>query len=250
LSHPHYAFPARLVLEVSGALALGKTRSFREDAVRCLQRLSPSMDVRGMENILPCGPFLLTVNHYRRPGFNAGWIALAASAAVPVELHWIITSAWTFPGRTLALPLRKITEFVFRRLALVYGFTRMPPMPPAPNEVQARAQAVRRALDYARRATDPAIGLAPEGRDTPGGVLCSPPPGVGRFAALLASHCLQISPVGVFEESGRLVIQFGAPYALILTAGLDREQQDQHASRVLMSAIAAQLPTRLRGEFG
>lgn len=250
MSQPRYAFPVTLPLEVIRALTLGRPRSFREDALRCVQALSPPLEVRGREHIPDCAPFLLTVNHYSRPGFNAGWIALAASAPVPVELHWIITAAWTFPGRRLARPLRKASEIAFRRLAIIYGFTSMPPMPPAPGEAEARAEAVRRVLDYARRTPEPAIGLAPEGQDHPGGVLCSPPPGVGRFVSLLAEHCSRIVPAGIYEEGGRLVTQFGAPYALKPLAGLDREQHDCYTSRMVMAAIAAVLPPRLRGEYG
>lgn len=248
--HPQYAFPTKLAFAVASALLLGKTRSFRQDAIQWVKNINPPLDIRGAGNIPPSAPFMLTINHYSRPGFNAAWIAIAASAAVPVEIHWLTTSAWTFPGRRLARPSRRISEWVFRRLSVVYGFTPMPPMPPNPDEAQARAMAVRRALGYARLTPNPAIGLAPEGRDTPGGALCPPPPGVGRFAAWLLSHCQRVAPVGFYEEGGCLCLQFGEPYALELPPGLDREQIDRRASQVIMAAIARELPTRLRGDYG
>jgi hypothetical protein len=123
-------------------------------------------------------------------------------------------------------------------------------MPPDPGEAQARARAVRRALDYARLTPNPVIGLAPEGRDNLGGALCPPPPGLGRFAARLLSHCQRVAPVGFYEEGGCLCLQFGELYALELPCGLDREQIDRRASQVMMAAIARELPTRLRGDYG
>lgn len=247
---PQVAFPTKLAFSVAGALLLGKPRSFRQDAIQWVKGIKPPLDIRGAGNIPNSAPFLLTINHYSRPGFNAAWIAVAASAAVPVEIHWLTTSAWTFPGRRLARPSRMISERVFHRLSAVYGFTPMPPMPPNPDEVQARARAVRRALDYARLTPNPIIGLAPEGRDAPGGALCPPPPGLGRFAARLLSHCQRVAPVGFYEEGGCLCLQFGEPYALELPCGLDREQLDRRASQVIMAAIAHELPTQLRGEYG
>ncbi len=247
---PQYAYPMRLALPVAGDLLLEKPRSFRQDALRFVQKIQPPMDIRGAGNIPTHAPFLLTINHYSRPGFNAAWIAIAASAAVPVEIHWLITSAWTFPGRRLACPLRRMSEWALHRLSAVYGFTPLPPMPPDPDEVQARAIAVKRALNYARLTPNPAIGLAPEGRDNPGGTLCSPPTGLGRFAARLLSRCQQVAPVGFYEEGGCACLQFGKPFTLELPAGLDREQLDRKASQAIMAAIARELPPHLRGEFG
>ena len=247
---PRYAFPKRLALSIAGDLLLEKPRSFRQDATCCVQNIQPPVDIRGAGNIPTDAPFLLTINHYSRPGFNAAWIAIAASAAVPVEIHWLSTSAWTFPGRRLARPLRRISEWVLRRLSAVYGFTPLPPLPPDPAEVQARAIAVKRVLEYARVTPNPAIGLAPEGRDNLGGGLCPPPSGLGRFVARLLTRCQHVAPVGFYEEDGCACLQFGELYALELPSGLDREQLDRCASQAIMVAIARELPTHLRGEYG
>jgi hypothetical protein len=246
---PQYAFPIKPAFSVAGALLSGNHRSFRNDSARCLTYIKPGVYIYGAEYIPSTAPFLLTINHYGRPGFNAAWIAIAASATVPVEIHWLMTSAWTFPGRRLRRPARKISEWILKRIAAVYGFTLMPPMPPHPDELQARAMAVKRALNYVRSARSPAIGLAPEGRDAPGGRLCEPPPSVGRFIVQLLTHCQRIIPMGIYEEAGYLCVQYGEPYTLKIPSGLDREELDRYVSHQVMTAIACELPSPLRGDY-
>jgi hypothetical protein len=128
----------------------------------------------------------------------------------------------------------------------------MPPMPPSSTEVEARAQAVRRILEYARRNANPVIGLAPEGRDAPidqPGVLVEPPPGLGRFVLQLTRLGMPISPVGLFEADGRLFIRFGTAYELENMAGLTSEERDRQASGEVMVRIANLLPPGLRGVY-
>jgi hypothetical protein len=137
-------------------------------------------------------------------------------------------------------------------MAHVYGFTSMPPMPPALQDIEERARAVRQVLEYARRVEYPVIGLAPEGRDAPHeqpGVLIEPPPGVGRFVLQLARLGLSISPVGVYEEAGNLCIRFGKLYELEIPQGNSAEQRDWQASQAIMLRIAALLPLELRGNY-
>jgi len=182
----------------------------------------------------------------------AWWLVLAASACVPAEIHWIMTSAWTFPDELRLRLVTPVTRFLFRRMAQVYGFTSMPPMPPAPQDVEERARAVRRVLAYARRVECPVIGLAPEGRDAPHeqpGVLIEPPPGMGRFVLQLARLGLPISPVGVYEEAGNLCIRFGELYELDISQGKNAEQRDGQASQAIMLRIATLLPPELRGNY-
>ena len=93
------------------------------------------------------------------------------------------------------------------------------------------------------------IGLAPEGGDSAGGILSLPPPGVGRFMLHLAAIGLQIAPVGIYEEDGRLCLRFGQRYRLELAAGLPAVERDRCASQIVMSNIARLLPAALQGEF-
>ena len=76
-----------------------RNRDFHKDAKRCIENLDPPLQVLGKENIPQHGPCVITVNHYHRDGFGAQWIALAIAALVPVNMHWIMTGEFTYPGK-------------------------------------------------------------------------------------------------------------------------------------------------------
>ena len=97
-----------------------------------------------------------------------------------------MTGAWVFLDGWYEGLVGRLYRWLFRQIAGVYGFSNMTPIAPYSNEVEGRARSVRRILEYARRAPQPVIGLAPEGRNHPGAVLGPLPPGVGRFIARLA----------------------------------------------------------------
>jgi 1-acyl-sn-glycerol-3-phosphate acyltransferase len=183
------------------------------------------------------------MNHYTRPGFDAWWIALGISAVVPVEIHWMMTNAWTHVGF-----IEPITRWLFPRLAQVYGFTSTPSMPPKQKDVNARAQAARRVLKVAQK-PGAIIAIAPEGRDHPGGILGTPPPGAGRFIHQLTKHCQLIVPIGVYDDMEHFYIHFGPPYQLESPADLLPDERDHHVTQQVMQSIAALLPPRLRGIY-
>lgn len=226
-----------------------RRRSFRSDARAFVSRLRPPLRVLGRAHVLRDGPALLTINHYARPGFQAYWLALAVSATVPVDVYWSMTAAWTYPDWLRAHTVTPLTRWLFRRLARAYGFTTMPPMPPDPRDVVARAEAVRRVLAYARLTLRPVIGLAPEGADAPGGVLAAPPPGVGRFMLHLAQRGMPVVPVAGFESEGAFCLRFGPCYPLQVPSGTPAPMRDAQASQIVMQHIAALLPARLRGAY-
>lgn len=240
---PRYPFPWRIGLALLIDALLGRSRSFRSDAQQSLQLLKYPLNILQSSHIPVRGPALVVTNHYSRPGFAAWWIALSISAAIPVEVHWLMTSAWNHLG-----PLTPASRWLFPRLAQVYGFTPTPPMPPDPAETIARAQAVRRVLRVARH-PDVVIGLAPEGRDQADGILGPPPPGSGRFIRQLAKTCHPILPVGFYEDRDGLCLKFGRSFELAPVAGGSQVVQDEAASRQVMAAIARQLPERLRGAY-
>jgi hypothetical protein len=246
---PAYPYPPGLIPALARDALLGRRRSFRQDALACVDRIVPPLELAGADPGRIPAPCVVTVNHYARAGFRAWWIALAIAAALPAEMHWVMTSEWTFPGVWYGFAARPLSRFVLVRLARVYGFTSMPPMPPRPRDVAARAQAVRAVVERAR--TDPALvlGLAPEGGDQPGGALALPAPGLGRFALLLAGCGLAFVPVGAVESGGRLRLSFGDSYRLEVRPGSSSAEKDRAAARILMERIAAQLPPALRGEF-
>lgn len=244
-----YPVPWGLLSRLVLAILRRERRAFSKDAQACVPRLRPPLQVCGSENIPSTGPFLLTVNHYTRPGFQAWWLALAISATVPAEVNWVVTSEWTYPDRFRKRFVTPATRWVFHKVAAIYGFTPMPPMPPDPGQVVARAQAVRQVLAYVRREQNPVIGLAPEGRDFESGKLGIPPPGAGRFIFHLSKLGLNILPVGAHESGEGFYLRFGPPYTLDVPNDLPSSQSDQLVSRIVMDKIAKLLPSHLLDEI-
>jgi hypothetical protein len=168
---------------------------------------------------------------------------------VPVEMHWVMTGELTYPGRWYAFLGKAGSRWLLARLAKMYGFTTMPPMPPRKKDVAARARSVRAVLEVVHRHPRSILTVSPEGGDHPGGVLTWPPPGAGRFLLLLAGGGFSILPVGCWEEEGALCLRFGVAYQLEGPSGPGPDERDHHAAGVVMQAIARQLPLHLRGEF-
>jgi hypothetical protein len=247
---PDYSYPTRLIPSLVVNMLFGGQRSFRCDGLACIQRLSPPLRVFGKENIPQSGPCLITFNHYHRPGFDAWWLALTLAAVLTVEPHFIMTGELTYPGKWYA-PLGRIgSRLLLHRLSKIYGFTSMPPMPPRPKDTAARARSVRQTLAFTRQHPQAILGLAPEGRDHPNGTLDWPAPGAGRFLLLLAEQAFPVLPVGMYEENGEFCLRFGQTYQLQAPRLLNSDEKDHCAAHAVMTAIATQLPPRLRGEFG
>ena len=249
MDYPTYSYPPRLAPGVIANVLFCGHRSFREDAQECVERMNPPLCVIGTDNIPRLGPCLITFNHYYRPGFNAWWMALAIAATVPVDIHFVMTGELTYPGKWYATLGKTGSRWLMKRFSCIYGFTSMPPMPPRPQDVEARSRSVRAALAYARAHPRAILGLAPEGGDQPGGVVTMPPAGAGRFILLLAGQGFPVLPVGCFEEAGSFCLRFGTPYRPQMPPGLSLDEKDRQAAKTVMSAIAAQLPPRLHGEF-
>ena len=224
-----------------------KQLSFRVESQNCVQRLIPDLQIEGRQFIPTCGPGLVVANHYTRAGLPAWWFVLAISSQLPVDIHWVITAAWTFPGRPYAQTLEQVSRWALTKIARCYGFSTMPPMPPKPGETLARAKAVRQVLSYIQNYPNSIIGIAPEGKDNPGGILGWPEPGTGRFLLHLAAHGMPLIPVAVYESEGVLTVNFGSAYQLAVPAGLTNQRRDSQASRVVMQSIARLMPVRMRG---
>lgn len=250
MDFPNYSYPSKTVLGLAANVFFGEQRSFHRDGQACLAQLEPPLRLLGAENVPSSGPCLITFNHYYRPGFNAWWMALAIAAIVPIEMHFVTTGELTYPGKWYAPLGRAGSRLLLARFGRIYGFTTMPPMPPRPRDVEARARSVRLALAYARDHPDAILGLAPEGGDQPGGILNWPPGGAGRFMALLAGLGYQVVPAGTYEEAGEFCLHFGEAYRLSLPSGLSSDEKDRAAAKAVMTAIARLLPPHLRGVFG
>ncbi len=241
----HYRLPFPVIASVAGDACLGRKRSFRADALTCVKQLQSPLLTLGREHIPTGGPCVVTVNHYSRPGFGAWWLALSIAALVPVEMHWVMTGELLYLGK-LGGP---ISRWALRRIGRVYDFTVMPPMPPRPQDVEARARAVAAVVRRMQRKGDLTLGLAPEGSDQPGGQLAYPPSGAGRFGLLLAGLGCMFVPVGAYETEAAFCLHFGPAYHLQVPSGLSAEEKDRAAARIIMQRIAALLPKSLRGEF-
>lgn len=212
------------------------------DAQRATCKLWPPLKIYGSPVVdRRC---LLTVNHYSRRGFQAWWIALAVSSATPQEIHWVITAAWRYPDRLRSWLITPTSRWVLQRIAHLYNFTIMPPMPPEPEETAARAKAVREIIRRVKYNECSLIGLAPEGGDfAAAGDVAELPKGTGRFALLMAGLGMDIQPVGIFEDQG-LCVRFGQPYHLTAPQGLDADARDAWARRILREKILAELPRK------
>jgi hypothetical protein len=246
---PHYSYPAFLLNNLAGDVLFGGHRSFHADSAACIARLDPPLQISGKENIPAGGPCLLTFNHYSRPDFNAWWIALAVASQLPMDAHFVMTGELTFPGKRYSPGGMPLSRWVLKRVAKVYGFTSMPPMPPREKDLAARASSVRAVFSFVKRTKNPVICLAPEGADMPGGRLTYPPSGSGRFMLQLAGNGLKVIPVGVWEQDGCLWVKFGMMYTLVVAGGLSADEKDWAAAKMVMEKIAQLLPTHLRGEF-
>lgn len=239
-----------LLWQVAGGLvwsvATQRPRSFARDARRALAELHPPLEVVGDEHVPTSGPCLVTCNHYSRPGFQTWWLAFAITAALADrrapgaerEVSWVMTAAWRFEeSRWRQRVLSPLSLWAFAKVAGVYGFVTMPPMPPAPEELQDRAVAVLRTVRLARRLAQigGVLALAPEGRDVPVG-LAEPPPGAGAFLALLVAAGMPVLPAAVAESDGRLRVSFGPLFVPTIPAS--RAERDTAVARQVMAAIA------------
>jgi hypothetical protein len=246
-----YSYPPGFLAALSRDILLLRKRDFHQDAQACIASLKPPLRIFGADNIPRHGPCVITVNHYHRKGFAAQWFALAIAALVPVNMHWIMTGEFTYRGKWYESFGAIGSQILLKRIASVYGFSTMPPMPPREKDVEARAASVRAVLEYVHHAKEPILGLAPEGHDPPGPeeVLTQPASGVGRFGLLLAKAGLEFAPVGAYEMDGAFHIHFGESYELTVPPNLSSDAKDAEASRIIMENIARLLPVHLRGEF-
>lgn len=188
------------------------------------------------------GPCVITINHYTRPGFQAWWLALGVSAVLTKEVHWVVTSAWRQPDRLRSWTITPVSAWILKRAAKVYGFTCMPPMPPRPDEVEGRAQAVREIIRYARQDYCPVIGMAPEGGDfSPPGEVGELPGGSGRLMLHLAKLGLAVLPVGAFDTDGRFCLNFGQAYHLGPPPMDSARERDAWARQMVRQKIEALL---------
>ena len=249
MSYPSYSYTPVVIASLIRDGLLYHRRVFSDDARLCIERLNPPLRVLGKENIPHTGPCVLTMNHYTRAGFHIWWGAMAISSITYVPVHWVIASEWTAPGKWYEPIKGVISRFAADRIARVYGYMTMPPMPPRPRDVEARAASVLAVLKYVKQNKNAIIGFAPEGGDQVEEKLMLPASGAGRFGLLLAAQGLRFAPVGVYESNGEFCLHFGEAYDLCVERHCSSDEKDREASRIMMKHIAPLLPSHLRGEF-
>lgn len=239
--------PIILYISILYSLISGKKRNLRADSKLLFESYTPKPMIKNADLIPANGPYLVTLNHYSRPGFFILWAAVAVIVALPKSSLWLMTGAWT--DRTAGFDQLRtaLTKKTFRKLAGMYGLVTMPPMPPVPEEVAERALSIRQLMQKLRKEPEAILCVAPEGLDFPDGQLGLPYPGTGKMLAQLAGILKRVLPVGVYEEGERLVINFGCPYQLPVPENL--ANLDMVVTRNVMSHIAELLPVEMRGLY-
>jgi hypothetical protein len=256
MTTPSYRYSLRLLIPFLCALG-GRRSSLSADTALLLQGAHPSPRVLTPENIPPHSPFVLTINHYDRPGFGAWWaIAVLVTTIAaqrtrePREIHFAMAREWWYPrgfGKWVKQPL---TRWCFGQIGKAYGTIRLPP---ALDSGEFRGQgtlAIRGALALTRQENPELVGIAPEGETGAGLGLRKPPPGAGLFLLLLTYDHIPILPAGIFEDDANtLTIRFGAPFDLCVPRALSRDERDADAARQVMVAIGRLLPERMWGAY-
>ncbi|MCL4394803.1 MAG: hypothetical protein M1482_08395, partial [Chloroflexi bacterium] len=208
-------------------------------------------------NIPPEGPFVLTVNHYDRPGLGAWWGMSVVACAIaarrtrePRQVHLAMAREWWYPGGIGRAIKQPLTRWLFGHLAKTYGLVTLPPVLNRPEFRGQGAFAIKRALALTLRKPPELIGLAPEGRTGDRLALCRPPAGAGGLVLLLTHQHIPILPAGIFEDDDALLTaRFGAPFALTVPRSLSKEERDARAVCQLMVQIGRQLPERMWGAY-
>lgn len=245
---PAYRLTLPLIARGAVAILLRHPRSLAGDASIVLGHMPASPLVRGADRIPEEGAFIVVANHYERPGLWMAWPAMLISRVVQArtgrETHWIAIQEWeSFSLWGISIP-RGLIRAVFQRAFATYGIIAMPP-PDSP--AASRASAMRLAASAARRGS--ILGLMPEGTVGPTPELLPAREGAGLFVLLLAAGGTRVLPVGLYEEEGRLVADFGEPFALRIPEDVPKDARDVWASERVMRAIRALLPEPLWGAY-
>jgi len=239
MKFPSSRIPIQSIFRIFYSMLSKKKKDIQVLSKEMLEGIVPPPVFIGKEYIPTSGSFLLTLNHYSRDGFSVVWAAAAVSAVMPKKPIWVMTSAWTKRTGFWDQIKTRVTTVFFSRFAEVFGAVTMPPMPPHPDEIADRALSIRKVLNWIRAEKDTILCIAPEGADQANGLLGRPYPGTGKFISMICSELKYILPVGVYEESGKLILQFGKPYTL------NENKSDQSVIDQVMKHIANLLPEKM-----
>ena len=262
-SLPMYGFSPLFMAAWFATLPLGRPRNLGAEGERLFARRVPAPIALGTCHIPPAGtPFVLAMNHYERPGLNVWWAAMWVSVILwrargeQPPVRWLIADQ--IHGYRVG-PLRipdAATRWMVGRVARRFGALRVPRDGEAGS---GRAQALRRAGSALRGAGGRPVGITPEAGRGGGRMLMTPEPNAGMAIAWLTRLGAPILPVGVFETptGGRvdgtgpaaLTAHFGPPLSLPWSGSAGARAEREELGETVMRAIAAQLPTVLRGPY-
>jgi 1-acyl-sn-glycerol-3-phosphate acyltransferase len=251
VSSLHPRFPWSQVPSLSRSVLRGEGRSLRADSATMVDALRGQWRVEGLEHVPATGPACLVVNHWQRRGLWIGWAGSLLGAMVSQRrpaadppIHWLATTELRLPLLGRERRLESCDSFL-RRAAGIWDMVPLSLETSAAGQRAAALRKLKRHLDAGR-----VVGILPEGHSGRAGPLSEPLPGVGRVVAWLSRQGVTVIPVAVCEE-GRsggdaesvLVARFGAPLEGPLP------DDDLVASETFMRALAALLPTDLRGRW-
>ena len=254
---PRYSYPLPLLIQPAIRVLCGIPSSISHDALLLLRGIHPPPRVLNEEVIPSVSPFVLTINHYDRPGLAAWWAvsaiicAIAAHRAVePRDIHMAMTREWWYPPGLDRVVKQPLTHWFFGQIAKTYGTIRLPPVL-GDNQFHGEgAMPIRRAISLTRGEHPQLVGLAPEGRTGDNLSLRKPPPGAGLFLLMLTRNTIPILPAGIFEDDDRLLtVRFGAPFQLCVPRDVPREERDVNSARQVMLQIGKLLPERMWGVY-
>jgi 1-acyl-sn-glycerol-3-phosphate acyltransferase len=252
-----YSYPIHLLLKPALRVLFGIPSSISHDAALLLRGATPAPRVLNAENIPSVSSFILTFNHYDRPGLAAWWTispvicAVAGRRAVGQrDIHMAMAREWWYPpgfGRVFKQPL---THWFFGQIEKAYGSIRLPPVLGDKQFQGEGAMPIRRAISLTRGDHPQLVGLAPEGRTGENLSLCKPPPGAGLFLLMLTHNTLPILPAGICEsDDNRLTVRFGVPFSLCVPRGGTRQERDNISAKHVMLQIGKLLPERMWGIY-
>jgi hypothetical protein len=222
----------------------GRQRNFLADAEAFLNGLHPPLIIEGTQHIPPGRACVFTPNHYSRPGFSAMWIGIAMTAAAARNIQWVMTSAWVHPNPAANRIWHPASRLVLGRIAAMYGFISVPPIPLQSAENDRRLRAVRQVITFVRENPNCDLGLAPEGMDMPSGELGMPPHGTGKLLTYLCRIGMWIVPAAIFEQNGCLNVRFGEAYTVSNIENNSPGEMDLQVRENCMQAIARLLPEK------
>jgi len=226
----------------------GRPRNLGADFKWLIPHLPSLPSVKGAEHLARDRRQVIVGNHYQRPGLWMGWSAMLLGRAVfehtGANVHWVAITQWR-DYRLGILPVPPlVTQAIFARFYETFGFLGMAPEYASVGE---RAASVRHLLEVSR--SGEVVGIFPEGDVGPTPALIQAVPGTGALLLRLAGRA-DIVPAAVYDGESSVEIRFGAAVDLEAVRHLPQESRDDEARGLVMKAVAALLPTRLKGVYG